>query len=220
MNSYRLNNFILISSMICFIYSLGTVTHHNFPLVFFLPLSLLLITIVFYNTYTNLSNSIVFKIFLIQVVFRYILTAFLVSSGQTFSIGSNSEYLNYAILVMILELLSAFIVLHIFSKKQKKSYNFKRKEIIPLKNLPILTVILIAMFGYIYTTGSFNKINTLWGLSDYIEKYVTGNEDLETSSLGLVLFTSFKILLSLLAISFIYKTVILQSSLPFTKQPR
>lgn len=206
MNIFSVVNLAILSSSLSLILCIWNINENNLPLIFLLPLSFLFITIIFHKTYEDLSSSIVFKLFILQACIRYCILAFLTSTNQVYQGYNNSEYLNIAILSMILELFSGFLIFTFFSKKQKISFYNKKQEIIPLKNLPLLTIILSIIFIYIYITGSFNKINTIWSLDNYIEKYITGDDELEVSTLGILLFTPFKILLALLLTSIVYKT--------------
>ena len=204
--SLSLYRVVIIISVLSVAFSISHIDNIKYNFIFLLPLSLLLISIFFYNLYDKYLYSIVFKLFIIQVCARYTLLPVLISWGQTFSIGAESSYLNIAIFVMILELMSAFIAFRFFSTKNIKNISKDELTISPLNNLVLLSIVLLLMFIYMYTSGSLSKVNFIWSLNSYIENSVAGTDELESSGVGILLFTPFKVLTALLFISLVYKS--------------
>lgn len=59
------------------------------------------------------------------------------------------------------------------------------------------------MFLIILNSNFFNKVNLIWDLSNYVEKVMIGGEEIESGSLGGLLFIPFKVALLLILSSFI-----------------
>ena len=109
------------------------------------------------------------------------------SAEQPLGFSKSLMYLNTAIVVMAIELFFTFIVIAVFSKYQKNSYLKKVSDIKSINRPLIILPILIVMFSIMYFTNIFEKINFVWALDDYVEKYVSNNEVLDLNPYTLVL---------------------------------
>lgn len=171
-----------------------------------LPISVLLISIPLKKIYKHYKNSIVFFLVILQVVFRYCLLPLILSKGGDFRNGYQSFNLNISIMIMIIELLSTFIVLFLLSNLQSNSYIHRTNRVIPIKPSLFLSLMLICMLYYIYTTGVFMVINPVWDLQDFVETVTTKSTEISYNPYGRIVFESFKVLLALLIISIVYKS--------------
>lgn len=198
--------FVLIVSSTSLLYCVGAIGGAHSGAVPLLPFSVLLLTIVFKPVYDLMASSVVFNLFILQVCIRYCVLPILVSGGQSVGVGHGSDYLDVAVVVMVLELISAFIVMRTFANKQKNAYLDKSEGAIGLRPGLALPLILLGMFGYMYAEGVFEKVNSVWSVSSYVQKYGVGGEELEVGSLGLVMFTPFKALLALYFVSWVHKS--------------
>ncbi|WP_286391595.1 O-antigen polymerase [Acinetobacter indicus] len=165
-----------------------------------LPISFLFLTMVFFNVNRIFIDSFVFKIFLAQAIIRYLLLPVLFSIDPDI-IGIQSKKINIAIFIMVFEFLCVYLVFLFFSNQQKntsisKPYFFKGLYFIP--------ILLIFIFCYIYLSGALVKVNAIWDLDDFVDKYITQGEELSYNIAGILLFNLFKILLLLYFFSKIF----------------
>lgn len=199
----KLNIFIIILSFLSFIFSLFHIGESSFSYAYILPFLVFLLSLVFSNTYKRYQHSFIFKILVVQIIIRYCVLPALLSSGEYFRVGYDSYLLNTSVVIMIIELLSVFIILFLFQYKQEEFYKNRELNIKPLFNIPIIFIICSLMLAYIYSSGTFEIINPIWGLSNYVDKYITNNEELEVSSYGVIIFNILKALLALAFISLV-----------------
>lgn len=202
----RLINLVAVLCILSITYCLFHIGEVGLYTTSLLPFSFLLFTVFFSRIYKSYSDSIVFNIFIGQAIVRYCLLPVLISVDDVFISKYNIGNLNIAALVMIFELMFIFIVFTIFSKKQKISRLRERNHITPLHSKVFILLILCFALYYTYYTGAFNKINLVWNASDYVEKYITGEEDLDISNFGVISFNLSKSIIALLLISLIYKS--------------
>lgn len=193
-------------SFFAFAYSLLKADNSPYPLIYLLPLSLWLLSIIFYQVFNYFKNSWVFKIFILQALVRYPIMAILYCMGSIPTISYN-YYANTVIVIMVVELITCFSVLTVLSKKQSTSYLQKSNNLVLNKNYLFIYSILLIMFFYILISGAFSKINFIFSLADYVGKSISG-EDLNTTTFGGILFTPFKTLLALVVIQGIYASSI------------
>ncbi|MCE9679176.1 MULTISPECIES: O-antigen polymerase [Gammaproteobacteria] len=153
-----------------------------------------------------MRNSVVFKLVVFQAIIRYSLIPIFIIHDQYLKVGFESRYTNIAIIVSVLEIVSIFLIFEIFSKKQESVIRRVNRTIQPVENYTIVSFLLLVIFCYLYYTGSFEVVNFIWNLGDYVSKYVTGEDEINSNKFGAVLLTPFKIILSLLAISIIYNS--------------
>lgn len=202
----RLINMVIILCIFSLVYCLLEVGGNKFYTISFLPISLLLLTIFFHKLYSYFSGSVVFKIFIIQACIRYSILPIAISADMNFGSNYESYYLNIAVLIMVLEVFSIFIIFMLFSKRQRNAYLGRVFNITSLNNNIVLFIFLSPMLYYIYISGSFSQISLVWNLGDYIEKYVTNNEEMIDTGFGIILFNFFKTLLALIFISIVSRT--------------
>lgn len=197
-------NIVYILSIVSFFLCFFQEGNPRYPYLFVLPLSLLVISFFLFKIFKKLKNSIVFNLFIIQAIIRYCFVPYKIASGDYLHVGFNSLNGNTAIFLMTLEILFAFIVLHILADKQNKAYINKTKTTIALNNSVLLYVLIISMFIFIYFSGFLSKVNFIWDLEAYVQKYIVDNEELHDSGLAGILFTPFKVIVALFLISRVY----------------
>lgn len=199
---HKFSFFVLIFSFLCFIYSFVNFEGSSYSLIYLLPLALFILSSVFINIYNDYRDSWVFKIFIVQALIRYPLMSLI----YCLSVDDASRYhlySNASIVVMLVELISCFGVLAFFSKRQRNAFNNKSKKININKNYFIIITMLLVMFVCIFLSGALNEINLVFSLQDYVDKHV--NDELQSkTTIGSILFTSFKSLLALSIVGYIY----------------
>ena len=202
----KLNVLVIILSSLSFAYSLFHIGDSLFSYIYILPLLVVLLSIVFSNIYYSYSKSIVFHIYILQVIMRYCILPALLSRGENFSVGYRSINLNLSITIMVIELLATFIVLFLFSYKQSNAYENRIVYIKTIKSYLVTSLILITIFIYMYTTNAFEQINPIWQLQQYVDDYITNQNELLIDGYGVILYQPFKVIASLLLISLIYNS--------------
>ena len=193
-------------SLVSFFFCLFQSGYFNYEYLFLLPLSLGIISIFLFRIYELLKNSFVFYIFILQAIIRYCILPVMIAYNNQVFYGADSLNGNTAIVIMILEIVFAFIALNLVASKQKASYLNKTNTITPIKNSFLLYVLIFMALIYIYQSGYLEKVNFIWNLSNYIQEYVLGVEELSDSGLGGILFNPFKIIVMLLIISWIIRS--------------
>lgn len=203
--------FIAISicffSFLAFAYTLLNSDSITYPLIYLLPFTLCILSILFFNLFKLYKNSWVFKIFLLQVIIRYPIMSIVYCSAPLY-LSNIRVYSNIVIIMMILELIFCFIILGMFSNRQSKLGKYKHKEIRLNQNYLIIYITIIAMFTILLANNSFNEINFIVSLNQYIAEHIEGENSLQDSSIAIVLFTPLKVLLALTLIQKIYTSKI------------
>lgn len=202
-------NFLSIStwliSLIAFAYTLLNADKSTYPLIYLLPLTLWVLSTLFFKVYYYYQKSWVFKVFILQAIVRYPVMA--VAYCMENSISSKYPFYNSSvIIIMVIELTVCFITLAFLSKKQYNSYLHKNNKLVINTNYLFIYLMLFIMLAYIFASNTFSQINFILSIGDYVDKYVNNNEELTISSLGGVLFTPFKTLLALTIIQKVYSS--------------
>lgn len=200
----NLKNIVYILSVLSFFLCLFQEGNPKYPFLFALPLSLLVVSLFFYKIYELLKNSIVFNIFIVQAVIRYCIVPYKIASGDFIHVGFNSLNGNTAVFLMVLEIMFAFISLQILANKQSITYINRTKTVTVLNNSILIYCLIIGLFGLIYVSGHLAKVNFIWDLETYVQKYIVDNEELHDSGLAGILFTPFKVIVALFLISRVY----------------
>lgn len=176
-----------------------------------LPISFLFLNLIFLNLNRKFSDSFVFKIFLAQGVIRYLIlpVLFLIDSDI---IGIQSKKINIAIFIMIFELFFVYLVFLFFSfqKKINSTSDFKPYF---FKGLYFIPILLVLIFSFIYLSGALVKVNAIWNLDSFVDKYITEGEELSYNIVGILLFNLFKVLLLLYCFSKIFNSKIISYDL-------
>lgn len=202
---------LIFSSILSMILIVINLDHGVNSTVFFLPLVFCFCLCLFINTYFNLIKSFVFRIFLLQSIVRYLLLPVLFSSGQSIGVGENSHYIDLAILIMSIEIFLVYFVFTFFSKKQKKVNFYSDLNVTYIKKNFLVSLLLFFMFLIIYISGATEKINFIWELNSYVDKYITQGEDIEVSTFGMLLFDGFKVILIVYLMSLIQQSKIIKN---------
>src|SRR5690606_14669602 len=93
----------------------------------------------------------------------------------------------------------------IYQNNKFKQKNNSTSIILVTKNYWLYFFVFV-MFITILMSGFFNKVNTIWNLQEYVQQVVIDREEIESSSIGGLLFNPFKI-----AIILIFSSLILKS---------
>lgn len=194
---------ICFFSFLAFAYTLLNSDSITYPLIYLLPFTLWILCILFFNLFKLYKNSWVFKIFLLQITIRYPIMSIVYSSAPLY-LSNIGVYNNTVIVMMVLELIFCFIILGIFSSKQSELNNYENMEIQLNQNYPIIYIAIMLMFTILLLSNAFNDINFILSLNQYVEKHTEGESSLQDSSIAIVLFTPFKVLLALTLIQKIY----------------
>lgn len=176
------------------------------PAYYLLPLSLLLVSLTGATVFERLASSVVFNVFLLQAVVRYcFLPVMLGFSAGVLRSGYSSDYVNIAIVVMAIELFGIMLTFQFLSKKQSAVLSAPHAPVEPLRKSYLTVCILLGMFTYIGLSGALSKINLVFSLDEYVERSLMGGQ-IEVEGYGLILFTPFKVLLSLLVVCWVYSS--------------
>lgn len=185
----------------------------NYKATFLLPLSLGLLSILFYRIFYLLKDSVVFNIFIIQAILRYCVIPYKISIGENMT-GFNSSNGETAIFLMCIELLLIFILLHFVAKRQQKSFSYKTSLIKPIDNSIFIYGLILFLALYIYASGYFSRINLVWNLDSFVQKYAVEGEKLSDTGFAGILFTPLKTITAIFLISMVYMT----KKIPYNKK--
>lgn len=180
-----------------------------------LPLAYGICGILFYNTFILLKKSFVFKIFQLQALVRYLILPVLYSSGQSIGVGKDSNYIVVAIGIMCFELLVIYSVFLFYAKKQNTIILNNTLNIQYIKKSILVLFFLLGLFSIIYLGGALDKVNFVWELADYVEKYINQGEEIEVDTLSMLLFNSFKVIFLLYLISLIQQSNLIKNKVFF-----
>lgn len=190
----------LISTFLCWDFNQNL----NYQFIVLLPLSLLFFGLLEKVFFKNLKKSYVYYVFYFQSLTRYCLIPVGVAFGNEIGNGEHSENGEIAVFFMIVELLFVFIL---FSHQnfKFKAIQVSNKVILVAKNKWLYLFVAI-MFGVISLSGYFANVSLIWNLGKYVENVVVQGEEIETSSVGGLLFLPFKISLLLILASVIIRS--------------
>lgn len=175
-----------------------------------LPLVYGICGIIFYNIFILLKKSFVFKLFQLQALVRYLILPVLYSSGQSIGVGKDSNYLEVAIGIMCIELITIYTVFLFYARKQQEVTEKNILNIQYIKKSFLVPIVLVIMFAIIYFGGALDKVNFVWELANYVDQYINQGEELEVDTLSMLLFNTFKVILILYLISLIQQSKIIK----------
>ncbi|MFV5482818.1 hypothetical protein [Acinetobacter towneri] len=139
-----------------------------------LPLVYGICGIIFYNIFILLKKSFVFKLFQLQALVRYLILPVLYSSGQSIGVGKDSNYLEVAIGIMCIELITIYTIFLFYAKKQQAVIEKYTLNIQYIKKSFIVPITLVVLFAIIYLGGALDKVNFVWELANYVDQYTNG----------------------------------------------
>lgn len=189
----------LLSFFLC-LFQEGNPRYEN---LFALPLSLILMSLLFGGIFGSLKNSVVFNLLILQAVLRYCIVPHKIASGEDIT-GFNSPNGEAAIFLMIVEIALTFVILYFVAPKQKDAYINRTIEIIPIKNSIFIYGLILILALYIYTSGYFSKVNLVWKLDSFVQKYAVEGEELGDTGFAAILFTPLKTITAIFLMSVIY----------------
>lgn len=185
-------------SIIAFFVCIQFNANYEYSQIAWLPFGLLVFTILDKFLLKKIDHSYVYALFYVQAILRYCIVPIGVSIGDWMLVGHNTNHGLYAIMIMLFELICVLIVLLIQDKNFHKNIN--SNKVILISRSSSLMLFLLISFVIIYLSGFFEKVNSIWNLSAYME-VIARDENLETSSLGGLLFIPFKIAILLIVSS-------------------
>lgn len=200
---------LILSSVSVILTLFNTLESGNMALTL-LPLSYLCSIIIFYQLNKKLINSFIYKIFHIQAIFRYLILPILYSFGQPLNIGNESNHLVIAIGIMCIELITIYTVFLFYAEKQQAVIKKNTLNIQYIKKSFIVPIVLVVLFAIIYLGGALDKVNFVWELANYVDQYINQGEELEVDTLSMLLFNTFKVILTLYLISLIQQSKIIK----------
>ncbi|ATA89101.1 hypothetical protein CGC58_04840 [Capnocytophaga stomatis] len=159
----------------------------------------------FYKIFLLLKNSIVFNLFMIQALIRYCIMPYKVSTGE-YMTGFHSSNGEVAIFLMLLEIFFIFVILNFVAQKQQTSFISRTSYIKPISSSIFIYSLLIALFSYIYISGYLSKVNLVWNLGSFVQKYVVDREELKDTGFAGVLFTPLKTIAAIFFIGMVYNS--------------
>lgn len=190
----------LISCFVCGLYNVN----NNYEYIIFLPISLTLFNAFDNFLFSNLKRSYVYYIFYFQAIIRYCVIPVGIAMGDVIATGKGSFNHNIAVLFMIIELLFIFLLFLYNDNKFKNKIRYSKVQLVD-KNTWLYVFITI-MFLIVLTSGFFSKVNLIWNLKTYVTEVIDSDIEVESSSIGGLLFTPLKIALLLIVSSFILKS--------------
>lgn len=196
-------NFTTLFSLVSFLTVFYFSRVEGLEYIFILPLLIFILLISLRRSLCTYKSSIVFTLFLIQVVVRYLIIPILLPFNESAYASNIKAYGIETIYLMSLEAMFVFIFVSINAQKQKKSFISRIKThefIITSKNL---FLVLILIFIYIVLSGYLSRINYIWELQAYIN---SKNEIEDSSNFSALLFIPFRVIVNLLIIGKIHKS--------------
>lgn len=195
-----------VSSVICLYYN----SNMFYSYIAFLPIALFTFTFFGQNLFINLRQSYVYYLFYFQAIIRYCLVPIGISLGNFLGNGDISNNGNIAILYMIVELIAIFALFFYQDHKFKNTH--KSNNVIFISKNYWLYFFVVLMLLIILFSGFLSKVNVIWNLNNYVQRVVIDKEAIESSSIGGLLFTPFKIATILIITSIILKGKSLKNS--------
>lgn len=177
--------------------------NNHYKYLFILPLGVLILNFLFQKQLNRLKNSVVFHLILFQLIIRYIILPPYISAGEWTLAGFDSQSGTEATIFMMLELLFIYIAFGLISIRQFNSFLMKQNDLLLIKRSIILTGSLTFILFYLIYTNYLIKVNFIWNLQYYIDQVTGETVQIQSDSLAGLLFPLFKILISLLVISFV-----------------
>lgn len=192
--------FCIIAFVFCFGWD-DSSSGHKF---YVLPIALLLFSVMESAVLSTMRKSYVYFIFYFQALIRYCVVPMGMATGVTLLAHGSSSSINIAIYVMCVELVLIFFV---FIYQNYKISHLKEPTKIILANGNYPIYFFIALFFLIVATSGFlGKVNFIWNLNDYVQHAVVEGEEIESSSIGALLFIPLKVMLLLVTASWILKS--------------
>lgn len=191
-------------SLLAFLTSGYCLVYHDiekFNLLFVLPAIFGVLTLFFYKFLSQITTSMVFIVFLFQAVVRYIILPALITYDKGMEIAMYSDNDVIALIIMVIELILAYLTLAIFSRRQEQGFT-RRLSVVPLKNSLFLVVSIVALFIYIANSGYFENINYVWELNAY-RIQDSNTEEFKSNNYAGLAFLFLRIAVSLMALSWI-----------------
>ncbi len=188
----------ILSSLLC-LFQEGNPSFKN---LYVLPLSLTVASILFQKVYSLLKDSIVFNVFIIQAILRYCIIPYKMSFGDT-TTGFDSPSGEIAIFIMVLEFFFVFVCFHFVAKRQYISHLNKTRNLVPVRNSIFIYGLIALLAIYIYLSGYFYRVNFVWDLGSFVQKYVVEKEEVQNTGLAAILFTPLKTITAIFLISLI-----------------
>lgn len=206
--------FFLFSALVAALILFAAVSFDGTQL-FMLPSFFVLWLLFSKSLFLYYRKSIVFKVFLITALARYVLIPFFYYFQSSYmSLSGTSTEIYLSIIIMGVELLLCGLCFSFFSKQQKRSLSNEKKVSLFLDNKITVLLILSLIGFYLLGTGVFNKINFVWALNDYAQKTTEGDIG-EVAGYGDILFLIFRVVIVLLLVTIIYKAKIASSIKPY-----
>ncbi|MDD2474651.1 MAG: O-antigen ligase [Dysgonamonadaceae bacterium] len=195
-----IRSLIIISFVVLVYLAFGTYDT-GFDYLYLLPFSVLVLSLIFRKQLMQYKGSFVATLLLIQVGIRYLAIPLYNSFSDNTDIVFTNVYHFEVVFFMILELIAIYSVLAYYSNKQLNALKIKQDKIKTITPSLSLILILSVVFIYIFLSGFFLRVNYIWQIKSFIEM----SEQIDKiPALAGVLFNPFRIIASLLLISFIY----------------
>ena len=195
-----LNVQIILSFIAVFLFILLPGSN-NYKYIILLPISTSMLSVIFYKPLSLYNNSIVFVLILLQIMIRYVILPLQIVNGDLDNSTGVLLYSTEAIFFMIIELFVVYLTISIFSNKYGTAYSDRTRESHLINNNIALISLMVLLGLYIYISGYFSRVNYIWNLQSFVERKY---ELEEVNSLSSVLFYPFRMIVSLMLISYIY----------------
>lgn len=194
---------VIITGVLSFFLCLFEEGNPQYKTLFILPLSFSTMSFIFYKIFSRLKDSIVFNLFMIQALIRYCIIPYKVATGENMT-GFHSSNGEIAIFLMLLEFFFIFFIFNVVAQRQQMSFKYRTSYIKPINNSIFIYALLVALFSYVYISGYFSKVNLVWNLGSFVQKYVVDREELEDTGFAGILFTPLKTIAAIFFIGMVY----------------
>ncbi|SDC95904.1 O-antigen polymerase [Niabella drilacis] len=186
--------------IIGFFIKLNIPTSSAYKNIYFLPIAFAFFLYGIVGFYAKLKNYFVFWILTTQQILRYVIAPLLLVIEGKSRYGNNTSNADYAITMMLIELLAMFFAYKLI--KQKKS-NIARIHFLKIN---FINVALLGTFvALLLSDNNFiNKLNFVWNINAYIKERSAGEIE-KTSPLLTITFPIIRAYIILFIFSLIHK---------------
>lgn len=193
-------------ALLSFVLSFSFSINSYYSSVFLLPIFFFIFNVFFWKTLKGFHDNLIFLVIFGQMTIRYVLLPALISFGSPLVAGNTSINGNYAVFLMLYEMLFVFVGLKIAGKRDSSKSTERKTGIEFLKLNFVVVVILISGLLYILASSNFLlKINFVWNMLDYVTEVDAKEAAKSAGGLINIVFFRYRILLILILFGILWK---------------
>lgn len=170
------SKYIIIIAVICIFWGIilqNQIPHHNYKNVYWLPIVFGFFLVFLSITFYRLKDYSVFWLIFIQQIIRYLIIPTKIAYND-FQLGENSQYVDIAIYIYILELMVISFVFYIIPRKSKFISTQKGKKLLSINNTSVV-ILLVLILSLFINSNFFTKLNFVWEIDKFIELRLQDN---------------------------------------------